>query len=44
MYDEWDVIEMGPAQELIQGLWKDWFVFDESDHLTFWVEDPWGDE
>lgn len=41
MYISPDVIELGRAQELILAELKDWFVFDDSEHLTFWVEDPW---
>ena len=41
MYTVLDVIEIGEAQELIRAELKDWFVFDDSEHLSFWVEPPW---
>ena len=41
MYTVPDVVEIGKAQELILSQIKDFFVFDDAEHMTFWLVWPW---
>jgi len=37
MYIATGVIELGKAQDIIQGQLKEWFLFDDWDYITFWI-------